>query len=104
MWQVRHKTVGLFMGVNHGKGHYHVISECCRTLGVFQFHNAEQIESLFEMASSPHLPQSARYKREDFVVEPWDLKTHDLLLDEGLLDDCQEYLNYSFSVFPMNVN
>jgi len=104
MWQVRHKTAGLFMGVNHGKGHYSNVSQCCRTLGVFQFRSQAQIESLFEMASSPHLPPLAQMKREDLVVETWDLKAHDLLLDEGLVDDCQAYLQWSLHVFPVGMS
>lgn len=104
MWQVRHKTAGLFMGVNHGMGHYHIISECCRGLGVYQFTNRGQIESLFEMADSPHLPEESRMKREDFVVEPWDFKAHDLLMDEHLLDMCHTYLGWSMGVFPVGMN
>jgi hypothetical protein len=104
MWQVRHKTAGLFMGVNHGKGHYSNMSECCRSLGVFQFTNMPQIESLFEMADSPHLPDHARLKREDFIVEDWDLRMHSHLLDQGLVDDCQSYLQWSFSVFAVGMN
>lgn len=88
MWQVRHKRVGIFMGVSHGKGHYHNVSECCRSLGVYQFKTTEQIETLLEMANSPHLPDRARLKREDFIVEEWSLKMHHLLLDEGTIDDC----------------
>lgn len=105
MWQVRHKRVGLFMGVSHGKGHYSYASECCRSLGVYGFTSWSQIENLLEAADSPHLPETARLKREDFVVEEWSLKDHDLLLDEGVIDDCYFYIHWSCQVFgPMSLN
>lgn len=104
MWQVRHKTAGLFMGVNHGNAHFHGISECCRGLGVYQFSDQEHIESLFKMAESPHLPERARMKREDFVVEPWEFKAHDLLLDEHCIDMCQAYLQMSLTRWPVGMN
>lgn len=103
-WQVRHKIVGVFMGVSHGKGHYSNVSECCRGLGVYRFTTYEQIESLLEMADSPHLPERARLKREDFIIESWDYKLHDLLLDEGLLESCAEYLQWSLSIWPVSLN
>ena len=87
-WQVRHKSVGLFMGVSHGKGHYSNVSECCKSLGVYCFRSSSEIESLFEAADSPHLPDGSRLKREDFIVEDWSIKDHDYLLDSGLLENC----------------
>jgi hypothetical protein len=104
MWQVRHNKVGLFMGVHHGMGHYHLVSVCCRGLGVFQFSTPEQIESLFETADSPHLPDSARLKREDFIIEVWDQKAHDLLLDEHCVDMVTTYLQWSLNVWPVGMN
>lgn len=103
-WQVRHKLVGVFMGVNHGCGHYHSISECCRGLGVFRFESMHQIEAFFEMANGLHLPPEKRLKAEDFIIEEWDFKLHDLLLDEGLVDGCQSYLAWSLSMWPVSMN
>lgn len=103
-WQVRHKTAGLFMGVNHRKGHYSNVSECCRFLGVYKFTTPAEIEQLFDVASHPRLPPEARMPREDFTVEEWDFKAHDLLLDEALLDACHEYVQWSMSVFQFGLN
>ena len=103
-WQVRHRVVGLFMGVSHGKGHYSTASECCRSMGVFRFTRQSQIEAFFEVANSPHLPDDARLVREDFVIEEWSLKDHDLLLDEGLLDDIAVYLHWSTESYPIGMN
>lgn len=105
MWQVRHKVVGVFMGVSHGKGHYSGVSECCRSLGVFLFRETSQIQSLFEMADSPHLPDSARLKREDFIVEEWCPKLNELLLDEGLLECCSDLRGWVYNLHgPMGLN
>lgn len=103
-WQVRHRTHGLFMGVSHGSGHFHLVSGCCRGLGVFRFESLDQITTFLELASGPHLPEHARLYSDEFVIEEWDFKTHDLLLDEGLLDSCAEYLQWSFSIWPVSIN
>ena len=104
MWQVRHKTAGLFMGVSHGKGHFHLISQCCQRLGVFRFNNHEQILSLLRQASSPHLPEASRMYGPDFVVEPWDRVMHDFLIEEGLMADCYAYLMWSLNTYPNTYN
>lgn len=103
-WQVRHRSHGVFMGVNHGKAHYHGSSECCRSLGVYRFERSDQIEAFIEYAGSPHLPEQSRSKPEDFVVEEWSFPLDDLLHDEGLVDSIQEFLQWSFSVFPVGNN
>jgi hypothetical protein len=104
MWQVRHKTNGLFMGVSHGKGHYHIISECCRGLGVFCFDSEALLERFFDLAGRSDLPPRARLKREDFIIEPWDSNINNLLLDEALVDSCGEYLVWSTNLFPVGNN
>lgn len=104
IWQVRHKVAGVFMGVSHGKAHFHVMSGCCRHLGVFRFARQEQIEVFIEMANSPHLPESARLQRQDFVVEEWNVGLNGMLLDEALLDDCYAFLRWSSEVFPIGFN
>jgi len=73
-------------------------------MGVFQFQRQSQIEAFFEVANSPHLPEHARLLREDFTIEVWSLKDHDLLLDEGLLDDVAAFLHWSTETYPIGMN
>jgi hypothetical protein len=90
------------MGVSHGSAHYHKISECCHGLGVFKFLREGQLETFFEMADSTHLPE--RLKKAEFTVEPWDSKLNEFLANEGLLQDCQDFLHASLAHFPICIN
>jgi len=102
MQQVRHNKYGVFMGVAHGKAHFHKISECCHGLGVYQFVRDSQIKAFFDLADSPHLPE--RLKKDEFTVEPWDSRLNEFLANEGTLQDCEDFLTASLAHFPICVN
>ena len=104
MWQVRHTTAGVFMGVSHGKGHYSNISECCRGLGVFKFRTAEEIDELFRTVVSPRLPPNARMDPRDLSIEEWNPKLNELLEDEGVVEAAQYLSGWILSTFPCGLS